>query len=270
MQRVELRRFVGERQQTIRANRWITGSSAARLPSRDISAAFSVLPRRQKKGLWLFTHSFTHSLTTIHHAAAVCGPSSWPWPPSSGRTASTLPGAITAFPLEPVGPVLELFVNSRCCARPEQKPSRVSHPPHWSQIPSECVEIPIAQAGVTRRHEAPGPQPEPRPLGLLPAQPRGIERPRIRYGFWFVLHDDLCHSRLTDLQTGRPWAIQELREKSWEDIHSLWWVCVKERNRIATSNYERERFKPGYGAHESEERDNAVRHAWTSCSSSSY
>ena len=57
---------------------------------------------------------------------------------------------------------------------------------------------------------------------------------------------------------GRPWAIQELREKSWDDLHKLWWVCVKERNRIATSNFERSRLKPGYGDHEAHERDRAV------------
>jgi hypothetical protein len=58
--------------------------------------------------------------------------------------------------------------------------------------------------------------------------------------------------------TGRSWSIQELRERSWEDLHGLWHVCVRERNRIMTSDMERTRLKPGYGEYESEQRDAAV------------
>lgn len=36
-------------------------------------------------------------------------------------------------------------------------------------------------------------------------------------------------------------------------------MCVKERNRIATSNYERERLKAGYGEYEAGNRDKTVR-----------
>lgn len=57
---------------------------------------------------------------------------------------------------------------------------------------------------------------------------------------------------------GRSWGIQELRERSWEDLHGLWHVCVRERNRIATSDLERSRLKAGYGDYESEGRDKVV------------
>lgn len=61
-----------------------------------------------------------------------------------------------------------------------------------------------------------------------------------------------------DAEHGRPWTVEELRGKSWEDLHCLYWLCAKERNRIATESYERKRIEAGYGEAEARKRFTAV------------
>jgi len=49
-----------------------------------------------------------------------------------------------------------------------------------------------------------------------------------------VIHDPLeDHSGLQDV-FGRAWTAAELRRKSFRDLHTLWYVLLRERNLIAT------------------------------------
>lgn len=82
------------------------------------------------------------------------------------------------------------------------------------------------------------------------------------HGLWDFFADrrSVAATPEEDAKHGRGWTVEELRHKSWDDLHKLWWVCVKERNRIATSNWERTKSKLGFGEAESAERDAQVRY----------
>ncbi|KAF7845715.1 hypothetical protein BT93_L1006 [Corymbia citriodora subsp. variegata] len=57
---------------------------------------------------------------------------------------------------------------------------------------------------------------------------------------------------------GVGWSINQLRSKDWDDLHRLWWVCLKEMNRLHTYKAERSRVKDLYGEYESEGRRDEV------------
>ncbi len=63
---------------------------------------------------------------------------------------------------------------------------------------------------------------------------------------------------MADRSIGRAWTLGELRSRDWDTLHQLWWVCVKERNRLATEKIERKRIEGLYGDYESEKRDETV------------
>jgi large subunit ribosomal protein L47 len=49
-----------------------------------------------------------------------------------------------------------------------------------------------------------------------------------------------------------------LRNRDFSTLHQLWWVCAKERNRLATEKIERHRLEAGYGDRETEKRDQTI------------
>lgn len=63
---------------------------------------------------------------------------------------------------------------------------------------------------------------------------------------------------MADEHTGREWTVPELRSFDWDDLHQLWWVCVKERNRLATEKITRRRLDTEYGDYESDGRDETI------------
>ncbi|KAG0000255.1 39S ribosomal protein L47, mitochondrial [Modicella reniformis] len=66
----------------------------------------------------------------------------------------------------------------------------------------------------------------------LAFRPRGVEE-------FFENHQSLPTEKSW---TGRAWRAGELRLKSFDDLHKLWYVLLKERNLLATQKEEARRF----------------------------
>ncbi|RYP37200.1 hypothetical protein DL767_003019 [Monosporascus sp. MG133] len=109
----------------------------------------------------------------------------------------------------------------------------------------------------------------PKPADYEPAADIQVDP---NHGLWqfFYGRDKLLLTPEEDAEHGRGWTVEELRHKSWEDLHKLWWVCVKEQNRIATHRREKQNMRLKNGVEETAERlaevrktMKAIRHALT-------
>lgn len=98
-------------------------------------------------------------------------------------------------------------------------------------------------------------EPLPRPAGSTPKVK--VDPNHGLYAF-FEGPDKLVRTPAEDREHGRAWTVEELRRKDWDDLHKLWWVCCRERNKISTMSRERERLKMGFGTAESTGRDEEV------------
>ncbi|KAM0718413.1 hypothetical protein Q7P37_005483 [Cladosporium fusiforme] len=99
----------------------------------------------------------------------------------------------------------------------------------------------------------------PKPV-LDPARRSKVETSE-NHGLWEFFNADRVALQ-TPVQIhahGRGWTLQELRAKSWDDLHRLWWVCLKDINRVMTNEAERIRLDAGYGQYEAEMRLDEIR-----------
>lgn len=60
-------------------------------------------------------------------------------------------------------------------------------------------------------------------------------------GTWMILIWWYCFLSFC-APIGRAWDIHALRRKDWSDLHQLWWVLLRERNRLLTANIEIKRY----------------------------
>lgn len=96
----------------------------------------------------------------------------------------------------------------------------------------------LKEDGPSRRklvNHGPGPERGGEALELRAPIPPTVKNLEVRdnHPLWQFFHDKQYARMPDDLSDmGESWTIPQLRRKAFEDLHTLWYVCVKERNRL--------------------------------------
>ncbi|KZM22979.1 54S ribosomal protein L4 mitochondrial [Ascochyta rabiei] len=151
--------------------------------------------------------------------------------------------------------VLSFLVPSIRCARFSTSPTLLKKDNNSSRGVSAVRQTGLRpRQTLSVRHKDFANQQLPTPV-KIEEKPTGTHD----HGLWDFFKDQKLLSTPEDLsQHGREWTMGELRSKDWDSLHQLWWVCVKERNRLATEKLERARMKALYGDFEGKARDEVV------------
>ncbi|KAI8055992.1 mitochondrial 39-S ribosomal protein L47 (MRP-L47)-domain-containing protein [Syncephalis plumigaleata] len=73
------------------------------------------------------------------------------------------------------------------------------------------------------------------------ADHHGEKDAKQRHGLWDFFEDGQALPK-SPIYAGRAWRAAELRQKSFEDLHKLWFIILKERNVLASQHAEAKRY----------------------------